>query len=580
MTREPADHGVLRRHFVAIATSTYDDPTWEPLSGVEDEVKVLREWLCAPGLGPRRFDDEIPELADNPTEDAIRAALKNPPPQSRWRAGDAAVVFVTGHGTTRDGSHWTILQATEADRLQSTALRTADLVGWLGESDVQHLFLVLDLCYAGHTILETAAFSREIPRTWLVLPSATKNEQAVTGALTTAIAAFLRDLSSPVGQQFGLDPLVNVTDFLDAVEERLGPGQRLIPLPGSQRSGPHPGLPNPHYRANAQVRLERERRDLAVAKEDLVAGYWDPRARGVGRGSDPGWLFTGRYDLMRHLIAAIRGPAETVLVTGCAGSGKSAVLARLVTLSDRMFLAQHGEQVAQIPDDLRPAPGAVDAAVLATGKTADEVLAQICLALGVPYDPTVPTAEGVDAFREWLAERRAPVTLVVDAMDEATIALAQVLAAHAGRSFLVTRLAAASLAHRPQPVDPTDPRWLTTISDGVLGVFRDDLRAIVPERQDRLRAVHLLRAVAFAYGRGLPWRQIWPAVANAVARDPERTYGDTDIAWLLGSRLGGYLINDREDDVTVYRLFHDTLRSTLRERWRELIGDGLSEGDT
>ena len=50
------------------------------------------------------------------------------------------------------------------------------------------------------------------------------------------------------------------------------------------------------------------------------------------------WLFTGRADLMRRLIAAATSRTPGVLlVTGGAGSGKSAVLARLVTLSDPDF---------------------------------------------------------------------------------------------------------------------------------------------------------------------------------------------------------------------------------------------------
>ncbi|MFB6848174.1 hypothetical protein ACFCXS_25455 [Streptomyces sp. NPDC056373] len=56
-----------------------------------------------------------------------------------------------------------------------------------------------------------------------------------------------------------------------------------------------------------------------------------------------------------------------------------------------------------------------------------------------------------------------------------------------------------------------------------------------------------------------------------MADDPARTYGDADIAWLLGSRLGGYLITDQEDGTTVYRLFHDALRMALREQWRDLL---------
>jgi hypothetical protein len=59
-------------------------------------------------------------------------------------------------------------------------------------------------------------------------------------------------------------------------------------------------------------------------------------------------------------------------------------------------------------------------------------------------------------------------------------------------------------------------------------------------------------------------------MAHAVD-DEGGSYGDGEIADLLKSRLGGYLITDRVDDTTVYRLFHDLLRDTLRERWRDLL---------
>ncbi|MGY4744955.1 hypothetical protein [Streptomyces sp. ATMOS53] len=677
----------MRRHFVAVATSTYDDPLWEPL-GVDGEVRAMADWLCADGLGTRRFTHAHPHLAYDPTEDDIRKALRNPPHSERWSAGDAAVVFVTGHGTTGDGGHWTALKATESNRLQATALRTADLVGWLSETDVQHLFLVLDLCYAGHTIAETAVFDREIPGTWLVLPSATKNQEAVTGALTTAIAEFLAELASPVGQKYGLDQHLDVTVFLDAVERRLGPGQRLIPLPGSQRSGPHPCLPNPHYRQASSVPLEPARGDLAISRQDLET-HWEPRSRGVTEAASPGWLFRGRERIMRGLVDATEAEPGAALVTGSAGSGKSAVLARLVTLSDPVFLDRYRAEAAAVPPGLAPRPRAVDVAVLATGKIGQEVIAQIFRALDVPGPGGLGHGHGspgsvqdldgwMSAWQCWLERRERPVTVVVDALDEASdpdgllagvlarldpgapthrkvrlfvgvrspggpdgtapspvgggggppladraerllsacrirvdeqpwwdpqdmvdyateillhegdspyrdharglaAEVASVLAAQAGTSFLVARIAGTSLARRSDVVDPDDPRWRAAIGEGVLGVFRHDLHRTLPDGEDRVRAVHLLRAVAFAYGRGLPWPQIWPAVANAVADEPgtvetpPRTYGDSDIAWLLGSRLGAYLVTDREDEVTVYRLFHDALRTILRKRWRELL---------
>ena len=70
----------------------------------------------------------------------------------------------------------------------------------------------------------------------------------------------------------------------------------------------------------------------------------------------------------------------------------------------------------------------------------------------------------------------------------------------------------------------------------------------------------------------------WAAVEQDLAasgqrrrRRSERHYRDGDIAWLLNSRLGGYLVTGKEDDITVYRLSHDAMRIILRERWRDLL---------
>ncbi|MCM1968896.1 MULTISPECIES: AAA family ATPase [unclassified Streptomyces] len=672
MSAPPADEDVLRRHFVAIATSEYDDPGFGPLA-VGDEVKAMRAWLCSPDLGARAFAPLYPRLAEDPTKGAVRDALEDPPPERRWREADAAVVFVTGHGVIEGGAHWTVLKATESDRLASTALRTVDLVNWLRDTRIRHLFLVLDQCFAGQTIAEVAAFETNLPGTWLALPSATKDKEAVTGALTAAVTAFLDELRSPVGEAYAGPeiPLLDVRVFLDGVQGKLGVGQRLIPLPGSQLSGPHPCLPNPHYRPEDRTPVAARRSDLALPQSDVNA-HWEPRSRGVARSSEPGWLFTGRRKLVEDIMAAAGGRAGATVVTGAAGSGKSSALARLVTLSDPAFRARYRDHLETVPEELRPREGAVDVAVLATGKTAHEVIAQLCAALDVPT-PAVAGAtpsldEWITAWQHWLATGSTPLVVVLDALDEAgdpltlltgvlarldphrermrliigvrspggddgtpptappargvpladqaerllaahrirvdeapwwhdgdladyaadilattpgspyagtdpqtVTAVARALAAHAGTSFLVTRIAAASLAARPAPVDPADRSWLATVDAGVLGVFRADLEAHRPDPEDRLTAVHLLRAVAFARGRGLPWRRIWPAFANAVADDPERTYGDTDIADLLASPLGGYLTTDTADGTTVYRLFHDALNTTLRENWRGLL---------
>ena len=657
-----------RRDFVAIATSHFDHPEdFGTLDGVQGEVAALRDWLCDPALGDRAFAEPQAEFADNPPLTKVRDEL-GCPDGSEWTPADTAVVFVTTHGWI-DGEHWLAFRATNKDKPGRTALRTRDLVRLLQDTGVQHLLLILDVCHAGRIAKEL-----DLPKdlAWIVLPSSTEDEEAGVGVLSGAITAFLAQLRSAEGQQYGLDRYLTVGDFVRGLERHIGTAQVAGPLYPTRQSEPHPCLPNPHYRPSDAAPLAEARRDLALLKQDLVT-HWGPRSRGVTTAEEPGWLFSGRRELMRRLIGFTQAGPGVLLVTGAAGSGKSAVLARLVTLSDPTFRQNYAEQVATVEADLLPAEGAVEVAVLATGKTALEILTQVCQAVGAL--PTTDTPSTLPAARTawdtWIKTRIDPVTIVVDALDEASnptevvtgalqpllgdrhthpvrllvgvrctggtapseaprdglnrqlvahlqtvldadptrdrvqvddapwwqpgdvtdyvasilggtdaspyrnhadaaAEIATQVAARAGKSFLVAKLAAVQLATRAEVVEPGDPSWQEAIDQGVLGVFREDLHHTLPNAHDRERAVHLLRAIAFAYGRGLPWLELWPLVANAVA-DQAGRYGDADIAWLLSTRIGGYLITDREDGVTVYRPFHDDLRTSLREHWRELL---------
>jgi len=654
---------------VAIATSEFDDwKHFSSLDGVKDEVAALRKWLCDPALGDRAFADPQPQLADNPSADQVRDALGSLD-DADWSEADTAVVFITTHGWV-DGQHWLAVKATDKDKPGKTALATGQLIRILQDTGIKHLMLILDTCHAGRVNWEMT-----IPksRSWIVLPSATEDEEAGVGVLSGAITAFLKELRSSEGAQYGHDAYLTLGDFVQGIERYLGDGQFAGALYPTRQGDPHPCLPNPHYRPADTTAIAASRRDLALLKQDLLL-HWGPRSRGVSGANEPGWRFSGRRRLMQRMIAFTQGDRGVLLVTGGAGSGKSAVLSRLVALSDPTFREMYSAEVAAVDADLLPEEGAIDAAVLATGKNSLEILTQVCQALGViPVTSAPQTLSAAEAaWNSWIGARADPVTIVVDALDEASNptevvknalspllgkrndrpvrllvgvrcpggatstetprdglsrqlvdqlqatldadatcdrvqvddapwwcdsdlkeyvasilfgsgsspyvdqpgvleAVARVIAAGSARSFLVAKLAACQLASRADVVDPVDTSWQQAIHEGVLGVFREDLHHSLPARSDRERAIHLLRAVAFAYGRGLPWGQIWPVVANAVADDDGIHYGNGDIAWLLSTRIGGYLTTDREDRVTVYRLFHDDLRVSLREQWRALL---------
>jgi WD40 repeat protein len=143
------------------------------------------------------------------------------------------------------------------------------------------------------------------------------------------------------------------------------------------------------------------------------AGHWSPKARGVERESKGGWYFTGRTQLLGELAAWLavgQADGRVRVVTGGPGSGKSAVLARLVTLSDPLYR----ERVPKLDltDPTVPPARSIEVAVWARNKTIEEVVAAIAQATGV--DAAAP-----DGLINGLLERGRPCTVVVDALDEA-----------------------------------------------------------------------------------------------------------------------------------------------------------------
>ncbi|EFL19595.1 WD40 domain-containing protein [Streptomyces sp. C] len=140
--------------------------------------------------------------------------------------------------------------------------------------------------------------------------------------------------------------------------------------------------------------------------------------------------------------------------------------------------------------------------------------------------------------------------------------VSRTVAGAAGRSFLDARVAAHQLrAEGPRLLADAD--WLERLGEGTAGLLEDDLVRAAEDGLEADEALALLRATAFAQGRGLAWGEVWPAVASAVAG---RVVEDADakIRVLLEGRLAGYLTRDVEEDQRVYRPAHDRLAAVLR----------------
>ncbi|MFJ5731507.1 AAA family ATPase [Streptomyces paradoxus] len=169
-------------------------------------------------------------------------------------------------------------------------------------------------------------------------------------------------------------------------------------------------------RAQHQQLLAHRSDTAAAQRAEQLRSHFHPRGRGILPSLvREGSYFMGRLRVLRELVAWINGAdldvALSRVVTGAPGSGKSAVLGRLVSLADA---GQPDGVLASAPAGTRPPVGSISMAVHVRGRTADEVAAEISQALTIDEG----TCSGLLAhLREGFEHR--PTVVVVDGVDEA-----------------------------------------------------------------------------------------------------------------------------------------------------------------
>ncbi|MGN9913235.1 WD40 repeat domain-containing protein [Phytohabitans sp. LJ34] len=367
---------------------------------------------------------------------------------------------------------------------------------------------------------------------------------------------------------------------------------------------------------------DRQQRVSAVVGRQVVQlhNHFEPRARGVlPTHLRKGSYFTGRRAVLADLIAWCGDPLADPrgrLVTGDPGSGKSAVLGRLLELDRRSSAV----------------------AVHARGRTADEVGDEI--AVGLRLDPVGAT--GLLAALRSVRRRR---VLIVDAVDEAiqpyqliqdlleplaagaaatglrcvfgsrrggeggllrafgdsvvirdldsdeyldhsdvaayvrrTLLaeadrdvrtpyrdrpdlvglVADAVASRAGSNFLVAQLTALALMAAPESVDIGDPATISSFPAGVGAAMDRYLREVEPEYEV---ARDLLTALAWAEGDGLTDFATWAAVATALGT---AAYTEQDVVRLLRTPAVDLVAQSANGDRIATRMFHEALAEHLR----------------
>ena len=377
---------------------------------LRENLARMTELFCG------RFGYEHVPLGDSLIADELTTALRGFSTHRDRRKSDYIAVYLTGHGDLRgEREHVLLTRDSRPDDLHGKALPTADIGRlMLAETSVRRLLLILDTCYSGQGGAELAAQALKWS-TWpeaepgdgvVVVAASQPRELAKPEAFTTA---FVKAAESEASAGLGLPAtpvtaVVNVVRGDPDVPETQRAGCQLAWLQGLEPEF----LPNRFYRGpfegldlweQGQLRAPTGQRQHEVPDQIL------PRIEG----------FVGRDRALSELAAWLNLSSDAVdplprIVTGQAGSGKSAVLGLLAALADP-------DRRPAVPVAARstvlPSEGVIDEVIYAEGLKTYEVLARIAAAAGVHAD----TAKDLLARLTSRAVR--PLTVLIDALDEA-----------------------------------------------------------------------------------------------------------------------------------------------------------------
>ncbi|MGW1267229.1 AAA family ATPase [Streptomyces sp. NPDC002491] len=415
-----------------IAVDNYADGNAEFTKGINDQVAVVTGWLTDPALGPdRQFTLHKPQETLHSVQQVHQ--FLNSQDLASAQPREAVVVYITGHGQRgpSSGRHYLRFARTDDGRLPGTALTTGEVVSAVLGSTAQHVLVLVDSCFAGALANDVQPVLRDLTSrsrltSLAVVTSGNFDQQPLVGSFTELLK---RALDKVQAEESGFaQPYLSFSEWrqvLDAVNrEDRGLVEAKWVWPERLSEDASLCLPNPRFEAPKDLgNAVRELPDAA----GLFDGYWRERASGRVHERDTGWYFSGRHDAMRILTEFVTQGSGVMVVTGAAGSGKSALLARLVTLTDQVFLNQPdmAPLVATIPDDERPVAGSVDAAVLARNKTSLALIEDLLRALGAEAVPagTAPLSALQEHLTALASGDRVP-TVVIDALDEAQDSLA------------------------------------------------------------------------------------------------------------------------------------------------------------
>ena len=442
--------------FVGVAVSTYDHDTFTPLPQTLPGVQRVSETLSAHAY-------QVDVLSE-PRESEARAELRGLLAMDCLPTGGSLIVLWSGHGEPAAEG---VLHLIGRDTKPGSApeVDSSFIAGLATRTGASQVLLLFDTCYAGTGIMSAATVARrvlqELPpnaeRLWVgVVASALELQPARDGVFLERLAALLQN--GPTDPELRLrwsahSRGVRGDDVIDALVKEWNVSTQLL---DAQMSGnAWIMLPNPRYDPHAPEQ---------VVEHLLLAA----------RGGDPGdetSYFSGRVAPLAHLADWVKTARPGIfVVTGPAGSGKSALVGRLVSLSNP---TERARLLAPGPvEHADPGEQSVHAHVHVRGSTVERLVQELDDQL-VRAEVLSPRPGGSRNRGDLLGElERSPVkpVIVIDGLDEAASEAwqltTQVLSLLAGNAcIIVATRDLAPAEDGPSLVETLAPQELINLGD-------------------------------------------------------------------------------------------------------------------
>lgn len=414
----------------------------ETLSHTTEAHTRLREMYASSRYRDSGF--ELIEIDAGGNKASVEKALKRVANQVRSSAVPVSLLMIwSGHGKTFDRMLRLATPECTREFRRDEGLPVSEVLVQVGARHCDSFAWILDCCEAGAAVADIAAEVTQ--QAWAGGQSgiaaffgSQAYEHGFDGAIVSLWHRLLtvgpsREVREALATDFG-DPFnpnnrmlwpEQLAQVASMEVERLREAGRRVSVPGRFSAGrPVKLFLNPYFRREAMPALVADRYAARVSRI-AVETHFLPKARGI-EVAERGWQFTGRVQATRNILewrSDTSGKTKNLyLLVADGGTGKSALIGRLVALADaeyRKQIAQEGwrqaeDEAAGTVPPIDAFSAAVHLRQLSTESAANEIARLLQLPAHQTVEKTVAAAKQLAQVGDG-----SPPCIVFDALDEA-----------------------------------------------------------------------------------------------------------------------------------------------------------------